>query len=72
MKTFSCFQHMEIISSVHGTPMWMPINTSSGKSMATWSSRIGLATDGRRRSLLYTRLWPTCIMIGMSSSQHLA
>ena len=34
-KTFSCFQAIEIISSVQGTPIWMPINFSSGKSIAT-------------------------------------
>ena len=34
MYTFSCFQHIAIISSVQGTPMWMPSSLSVGKSIA--------------------------------------
>ena len=64
----SCFQAMEMASSVQGMPTWMPSSFSVGKSIATWSRQIGLPTEGSRRSFEYTRLCPICIMIGMSSS----
>ena len=50
MNTFSCFQAIEIISSVHGMPRWMPISLSSGKSIATRSSQMGRPTLGSLRS----------------------
>ena len=64
MYTFSCFQHMEIISSVQGMPMWMPMSRSSGKSMATGRGRSGARRSAGGAAREYTRLWPTCIMIG--------
>ena len=41
---FSCFQAIEIISSCHGMPTWIPMSFNSGKSQATASSVMGCPT----------------------------
>ena len=44
------FQHIAIISSVHGMPIWLPTIRNSWKSQATPSSVIGFATLRRGMS----------------------